>query len=212
MFTGIVQELGTVDNVRKVRGALRLTVASQETLIRAAPGDSVAVNGVCLTVVGKKRGFLSFDAVEETVRRTTVGELKGGDRVNLEASVKAGAVLGGHFVLGHVDCVGRVIDVRRHADGVSMAVDFPKAFASLVVHKGSIALDGVSLTVGEIGAYVARLYLIPHTMKTTTLGFRKTGDRVNIEFDIVGKYVVNFKGTEAYPEITEDFLKSKGFV
>jgi riboflavin synthase len=156
-------------------------------------------------------GALSFDVMEETVRRTALAGLRPGDAVNLEGSLKAGGGIDGHFVLGHVDCVGTVETIRKADDDFVMRLAIPAGFGHLVVEKGSVAVDGVSLTVGEAGDRAFSVYLIPHTLKETTLGSRKAGSSVNIEFDIIGKYIARLNAAGRHA-ITEDFLKSEGFI
>lgn len=208
MFTGIVKELGVVQRFDRAGSAYSLEIASKDICGKAAVGDSVAVNGVCLTVVERKRDALSFDVMKETISRSTLETLKRGDRVNLEDSLKADGSLGGHFVLGHVDCVGKIRQISRKKTGeFSIEVEMPEGFSRLVVEKGSVALDGVSLTVGETAADSFTVHLIPHTLKTTTLGFKAAGGGLNVEFDIIGKYIAGRKSSI----LTEEFLRRNGF-
>jgi len=212
MFTGIIKEVGQVIRLEKKTGLYRLAVASKTLPTRAGIGDSVAVDGVCLTLVGKEeRGILRFDVMEETVRRTTLSSPKEGGRVNLEDSLRAGDAMGGHFVLGHVDCVGKIMNLESPSGGRLMEIGMPDEFAPLAVEKGSVAVDGISLTVGEAKADLFNVYLIPHTLKSTTLGSKQKGDRVNIEFDIIGKYIKRLEAAKRPLRITESFLKEKGF-
>ena len=189
MFTGIIKELGRVRNISGLGKLYRLQVAAKDIIDRAVIGDSIALNGVCLTLTEKNGNALSFDVMGETMKWTNLSKLKYGDQVNLEDSLKVGGSLGGHFVSGHIDCVGRIKDITRASDDVSIEVIFPERYGGLVVDKGSIALDGVSLTISKAGKNSVVVYIIPHTLKATALGFKKTGDDVNIEFDIIGKYV-----------------------
>lgn len=191
MFTGIIKELGSVRNISGMGKLYKLQVAAKDIIDGAVIGDSIAINGVCLTLTEKNQNALSFDVMGETMKRTNLSKLKYGDQVNLEDSLKVGGSLCGHFVSGHIDCVGRVKDIKRVSDGVSIEVVFPERYGGLVVEKGSIALDGVSLTIGKAGKSSVIVYIIPHTLKVTALGLKKTGDDVNIEFDIIGKYVAN---------------------
>lgn len=190
MFTGIVEAQGTVVAAdRSVRG-MRLAV-DLGGLDGLGPGDSLAVNGVCLTVTGIQAALARMDVVLETLRRTTLGELRPGERVNLERPARPTSFLGGHFVQGHVDAVGQVTARRPEGEGIVLEIAAPPDVMRYVVPKGSIAVDGVSLTVvaeapGGRGFVVA---LIPHTLAVTTLGRRMVGDRVNLEADVVGKYV-----------------------
>src|SRR5690348_2912139 len=185
MFTGIVREVGTV-------GAFdgsRLVVAAPETATAAAVGDSVAVSGVCLTVVESEDGRLSFDVVPETLTRTAVGGLEKGSSVNLEPSLRVGDPLGGHVVQGHVDAVGRVRSVVPEGEGRRVWVDAPARVLGYCLEKGSIAVDGVSLTVAAIDDDGFEVALIPHTLAVTTLGALEAGDAVNLEADVLAKVV-----------------------
>jgi len=174
-------------------------------------GDSIAVNGACLTLVENARGIMVFDVMEETVRRTGLLDVRSGDRVNLEDSLKTGGPLGGHFVLGHVDCVGTVKKIENNGGEYSIEIEFPAEFSHLVVEKGSVALDGISLTVGEVGRGSLKVYVIPHTLKMTNLSGKRERDKVNIEFDIIGKYLARFRDLDKKGGVTESFLKQMGF-
>jgi riboflavin synthase len=186
MFTGIVEELGTVIARRRDRLVVRGPVAASD----AASGDSVAIDGVCLTVAELEGNLLSFDLSEETLARTNLGSLGSGDPVNLERPATLASRLGGHLVQGHVDGVAEVTAVRPEGeDGIRLSVRLPVELLRHVVEKGSITLDGVSLTVAAIDGAVIEIALIPHTLRATTLGSTRVGDRVNVEVDIVAKYV-----------------------
>lgn len=212
MFTGIVKELGVVREMSKSGNIYSLTIEAKEISKTARIGDSIAVNGVCLTLTGKKERTISFDVMDETMRRTALNKLALMERVNLEDSLRPNDPLGGHFVLGHVDCPGKIVQIRSSGPEFVMEIAVPASFDDLVVEKGSVTVDGVSLTVGETKNGSFKIYLIPHTLKVTALGSRKPGDTVNIEFDILGKYVLKAlvkKGGGSV--ISEDFLKEKGF-
>ncbi len=211
MFTGIVKESGIVRGIGKSGALYRLDIGAKEISRSVKIGDSVAVNGVCLTLVSVKESVMSFDVMVETVRKTNLAELKNGDRVNLEDPLKAGDPLGGHFVLGHIDCMGKMTAIKRSDAEVSIEVGIPAEFDNLIVDKGSVALDGISLTIGEAGRNKFNVYLIPHTLDSTTLGSRKVGDKLNIEFDILGKYIARLKEAEQGSKITESFLRESGF-
>jgi riboflavin synthase len=190
MFTGIVEELGTVVAVTPVGGGARLVIGAITVLDDAAIGASIAVNGCCLTVVELGEGVWAADAVTETLHHTALGALVPGDRVNLERPMQLGARLGGHLVQGHVDGVGTVRGRIPEPDGsVRVEVDAPPEVVRYVVHKGSITVDGISLTVAAVHADSFTVAVIPHTLAVTTLGFRDPGDPVNLEIDIVAKYV-----------------------
>ena len=187
MFTGLVREVGTVVSFED--GRLRV-----ESSIAAAIGDSVAIDGVCLTVVDGDRKTLAFDAVPETLSRTTLGALEPGAPVNLEPALKAGDALGGHYVQGHVDGVGRIRSVEREGDGRRVWVDAPPAVLRYCVEKGSIAVDGVSLTVAGLDDDGFAVALVPHTLAVTTLGTAVPGGEVNLETDVLAKYVEKLVG------------------
>jgi riboflavin synthase len=186
MFTGIVEELGAVCSLEGGRLVVGCPVVATDSTL----GASVAVNGTCLTVVDRTDDTLAFDLSGETLDRTALGSVRTGDRVNLERPVTLAARLGGHLVQGHVDGVGRVAAVDRSSDkGATLTVRIPEELEALVVLKGSIAIDGISLTVAAIDGPELRIALIPHTLAVTTLGAAAAGDPVNIEVDMIGRYV-----------------------
>ena len=185
MFTGLVREVGTVLSM----DGGRLTLDAPVTARDAQPGDSVAVDGVCLTVVERGDATLAFDAVPETLSRTSLGTLEHGSRVNLEPALKAGDALGGHYVQGHVDGVGTVRSVTPEGDGKRIWLDAPAGILRYVVEKGSIAVQGTSLTVAATDGDGFAVALIPHTLEETTLDRLAPGDRVNLEADVLAKYV-----------------------
>jgi riboflavin synthase len=189
MFTGLVQEGGTVAEVRPEGAGARIVIAASAVLDGLATGDSVAVNGACLTAVAIDADGFAVDAVAETLRRTALGALAPGDRVNLERPVRAGDRLDGHIVQGHVDGVGEVTAVTPEGESALLEVSAPQELLRYVVEKGSIAVDGVSLTVAARPPGAFRVALIPHTMSVTTLGPHALGRRVNLEVDVVAKYV-----------------------
>jgi riboflavin synthase len=211
MFTGIIREVSEIRKIDRSSDLYRLEVFSKDIVKTAAIGASVAVNGVCLTIVKKSAGSLSFDAMQETIRKTAFSALKEGGKVNLEGALCAGEPIDGHFVLGHVDCVGKVLDVVNKGNDISMVIGVPKEFNRFVVEKGSVAIDGVSLTVSDVNKDGFSVYLIPHTLKNTTLGTKKMGDGVNVEFDILGKYVFKRSDTRLSSSITDTFLKDSGY-
>jgi riboflavin synthase len=193
MFTGLVEALGRVGGVETGGGGRRLrVVVPDEPAWRLELGESVAVSGVCLTVVEAGPGRLAFDLAEETLRVTTLGELGAGDPVNLERPLRFDGRLGGHLVLGHVDGIGRVTGIRPEGDGVWLEVEVPRGLRPLLIPKGSVTVDGVSLTVAGLEESVFAVALIPHTLAVTTLGRRRPRDPVNLEMDVIGKYVRGF--------------------
>jgi riboflavin synthase len=185
MFTGIVRELGTVEAVEGNGGAVRLSVRAPEAAGRTEIGGSVSINGVCLTAVSVDDGVLAFDAVPETLRRSSLGRLEPGASVNVEPALLAGEPLGGHIVQGHVDGVGRV----RRADDEGLEIEAPDEILRYCVEKGSITVEGVSLTVATLGDESFGVALIPHTREVTTLGAAAEGDELNLEVDVIAKHV-----------------------
>lgn len=189
MFTGIVEELGTVEALERQSDAVRLTVRATTVLEDTGLGDSISVNGCCLTVAERTDSSWTADVMAETLAKTGLGSLAAGDRVNLERAVTAGTRLGGHLVQGHVDALGHVVrrEPGEHWDVVT--VSMPRDLAPYLVDKGSVTVDGVSLTVVEARDGEFTVSLIPETLRRTTLGFREPGDAVNLEVDVIGKYV-----------------------
>ena len=190
MFTGIVEERGTA----VLSDGSRIAIRGPRVAEDAEIGASIAVSGVCLTVVDRTGDVLSFDLARETLERTTLGELAQGDRVNLERPVTLLTRLGGHVVQGHVDAVGTVRSVKAAEGGAMMRIEAPDGLAPFLVEKGSVAVDGVSLTVASADGGAFDVALIPHTLEATTLGERGEGDRVNLEVDILAKYVERILG------------------
>jgi riboflavin synthase len=189
LFTGIVEELGTVEQIEPQTDAVRMTVRATTVLEDTGLGNSIAVNGCCLTVAERTDATWTADVMAETLAKTGLGSLTTGDRVNLERAVTAGTRLGGHLVQGHVDAVGHVVgrEPGEHWDVVTISL--PRDLAPYLVDKGSITVDGVSLTVVRAGDEDFTVSLIPETLRRTTLGFRSPGDAVNLEVDVIGKYV-----------------------
>jgi riboflavin synthase len=189
VFTGIVEAVGSVESVEPAGELLRLVVRAPELAREARIGDSVAVRGACLTVTRAEAGLLHFEAVRETLGRTALGELRAGSAVNLERALRAGGRLDGHLVQGHVDGVGRVAELRREGQDVRLFVECAAEVAEHLVEKGSVAIDGVSLTVVGARDGGFDVALVPHTLAATTLGALRPGDRVNLEVDVLAKYV-----------------------
>ena len=212
MFTGIIEEIGTVRRVSD--GRLELSV--KKVLEGTKVGDSIAVNGVCLTVTSLDGTGFTADVMPETLRRSNLGSLKSGDRVNTERAMAADGRFGGHIVSGHIDGTGTVISKKNEGNAVWVKIEADRQILSLIVEKGSIAIDGISLTVAALDEKSFSVSVIPHTGEETTLLSRRPGDKVNLENDIVGKYVERLLGRKAPAEqhksrITEEFLRENGF-
>ena len=189
MFTGIIEEVGEVAELKPTAAGFRLRLTSELTPALTA-GESLAVNGVCLTVVSSGQDGVHMDVSPETVRVSALGSLKRGSLVNLERSMRAESRIGGHFVQGHVDATGTVEEIRRDGDSWWLTVKFPPAHAALIVRKGSVAVDGISLTVAGVDDKRFDVQVIPFTWKHTNLRTVKVNDAVNLEFDLIGKYVL----------------------
>jgi len=212
MFTGIIQEIGRVRRIDRSGSMYNLDIISDGIYKDIKVGDSVAVNGACLTVTSKAGAVMAFNVMAETVRRTSLSALRENDKANLEGSLKAGGTIDGHFVLGHVDCVGIIKSVSKTGGEFAIRIGYPGEFDNLAVDKGSIAIEGVSLTVSRAkDTGTLEVHIIPHTLTHTTLDTKRPGDAVNLEFDILGKYIAKQRGTGNQTRLTEGFLKSKGF-
>jgi len=206
MFTGIIQEIG---KVRKVKAGSLLI---ESRLSRVERGESISVNGVCLTVARLHLPYiLEFNMSEETVKRTNLGRLKLQSRVNMERSLKAEDRLGGHLVTGHVEGTGRIKRIRRQKNSLVMEIDFPLKLKKYMVPKGSIAVDGISLTLTDVRQDTFMVTLVPHTLENTTIGLKKVGDHVNLETDILAKYAEHYAG-KAGGVVTLEKLKKAGFI
>lgn len=193
MFTGIVEEKGTIHSLEQKKNLYVLKVKAKKILKNIKLGDSIAVNGVCLSVTGRKNGVLSFDVMKETIAKTTLKTLKPKDKVNLERALKAASRFGGHLVTGHIDGAGKIRRVIKKKNYVELQIGIAQKLLKFVVAKGSVCVDGVSLTVGEVKAVYFSVYLIPLTVRATTLGSKKKGDDANIETDIFAKYLLSKK-------------------
>ncbi len=191
MFTGLIEEVGKVSNIQNKGNHLFLEVSAKKILEDTKIGDSISVNGVCLTVVSMKGEKVSFDVSYETLNRSNLKFLKIGDFVNLERALKVSDRLGGHIVQGHVDTTGKISDITAMQEHTIFKIEIPYGNGKFTVEKGSIAIDGISLTINQIERNILSFNIIPHTIENTNLKHRKIGDIVNIEFDIVGKYIIN---------------------
>ncbi len=211
MFTGIVEEMGTVKSLRRDAGAARLMISASAVLGGTVLGDSVCVNGVCLTAIDVTKNGFSADVAVETLKVTNLGNLRTGEKVNLERALQLSARIGGHLVSGHVDGVGRIREKREEGNGWRIFIDAPEDVLRYVIKKGSIAVDGISLTVADVDKAGFSIAMIPHTAQLTTLGFKNPGDSVNLESDIIGKYVERLLSGRIDGGVDLEFLKGHGF-
>ena len=217
MFTGIIEELAVVKSLNKNRSGARISVESKLCSADAKLGDSISVTGSCLTVVNIDNNILSFDISSETLKKSTLASIKPDDRVNLERSLRADSRLGGHFLTGHIDCVGELLLKKPEGEFIELLVKIPDEFILFVAEKGSIAIDGVSLTVNSIKKSTITLMIIPHTLENTTLKYKKHNQKLNIETDILAKYMHRFyenKQSKVTPptSLSKNFLSEHGFV
>lgn len=205
MFTGLVEDIGEVIDLRRTSSGGVLKVRTKLGDIKI--GDSVAVNGACLTVVEVKGNEVGFELSPETLLRTNLGMLKRGEFVNLERALRADSRLGGHLVLGHVDFTAKILSFRNSGDHRELKVEIPSNQRVYFVEKGSVAIDGISLTVNYVDSNSISINVIPHTYKSTNLRFRRPGDEVNVEVDIIGKYVINYmkRGQDLEEKLNELF-------
>lgn len=207
MFTGIIEEIGEISSITKST----ITIKSKTVLEDAKLGDSIAVNGVCLTIVKLKKDEFTANVSEETFKITNFSELKSGDFVNLERALSLSSRLGGHIVTGHIDTVGEIVSIINKNEFYDLSVKFDKNFENYVVKKGSITINGISLTIADINNNSVSVAIIPHTFNNTILKTLKSKDSVNIEFDILAKYVEKNLSTKNN-SITMNFLEENGFV
>ena len=194
MFTGIIEELGAVSKIQRRGGAVSLTIVCKTVLADTKIGDSISLNGVCLTATDIRKDDLTFDVIGETLKKTNIGILRLKDKVNLERAMKLGDRLSGHLITGHIDCVGIIRRKRQVLGDMVFDIGLPQEFSKYLVAKGSVAVEGVSLTVTEVKGNIFSIHLIPHTLKATVLGFKGPSSKVNIEMDLIGKYVCSASG------------------
>jgi riboflavin synthase len=199
MFTGLIEEVGRLRGVSHTRGGLLLEIEASFAR-EVTPGESVAVSGVCLTVIERTPRSFRAEVVRETIDRTYLASLRSGDLVNLERALRAGDRMGGHFVLGHVDGIGTIVSLRAEGEGRSLAVRHPSTVRACIVEKGSIALDGVSLTIARFEDGILHAALIPATLERTTFGCKRRGDLVHVEGDMIGKFVARSMTGGGRPE------------
>lgn len=212
MFTGIIKAVGVVDRVEPRGGDLRLAIhADAIDWSGFEAGESVSIDGVCLTAVGFTATGFTTDVSQETMGVTTFGDLREGARVNLEPAVALGERLGGHLVTGHVDCIGEVRARRQDARSIGLEIQVPAEYRRYIAKKGSICVDGVSLTVNAVSADAFSVNIIPHTAAVTIAGEYAAGSRVNIEVDLIARYLETLIGGGEVPEITKEFLRAHGY-
>lgn len=211
MFTGIVEEVGLIKEIKAKPEAKRFKISAKKILDDLKVGDSVNINGACQTVIEVDKNVFVVEAMQETLDRTNFGQLKVDESVNLERSLKLSDRLGGHLVSGHIDCVGEIVDVIPEKDTHIFKISFPKKYAHLVIEKGSIAVEGISLTVIEVGENYFTVGIIPYTWKNTNLQHKKVCEPVNLEFDLIGKYVQKILNSKTESKITREYLKEKGW-
>jgi riboflavin synthase len=214
MFTGIIEDRGKVSKIEHRGQEKRLILELPPHLTEVQLGDSININGVCLTVVQKNGQMIELDLSLETLQKTALRELKKGDQVNLERALRLMDRLGGHIVTGHVDGIGQIVEKREDRDFLELRIRIPESVSRYVVEKGSIAMDGISLTVNEYHEGEIRMTLIPYTIEKTTLKQKRVGDPVNLEADILGKYVEKFldRGEKKTGQVDLSFLREHGFI
>lgn len=216
MFTGLIEEIGTVNSIHMGNVSGCISIIASDILNGTKTGDSIAVNGVCLTVTGIRGNIFEADIMAETFRRSSLGDLKSKSHVNLERAMAAAGRFGGHIVSGHIDGTGRIIDIRTEENAIWYTISTGKEILRYIVEKGSAAIDGISLTVAYVDNDCFKVSIIPHTRQETILQYKGIGDRVNLECDVIGKYVAKLLGLEQKERdsggiITLDFLKEHGF-
>ena len=213
MFTGLIEELGKIESVKPISGGKTLTISAEKILSGINTGDSISVNGVCLTVTKFSARNFTVDAVGETLNKTTMNELRIGDNVNLEPALRLSQKLGGHIVQGHVNGVGEISELKKLGENYSLSVIVPSALEKYLVKEGSIAIDGISLTIADAMNNKCTFSIIPHTWLNTNLRTKNIGDKVNIEIDIIAKYVEKLLagGQKKISELNEERLNKLGY-
>ncbi len=215
MFTGLVEEMGRVLSITEGNHSMQIKIQCKKVLEGAKLGDSIATNGTCLTAVEIGKNYFVADCMHETMKRTNLHRLKKSDFVNLEKSITLSTPLGGHLVTGDVYCEGKIIEIRQDGIAKIYTVELPKQYMKYVVEKGRVTLDGASLTVMELGEYTLGVSLIPHSQEMIILGKKKVGDYINVETDLIGKYVEKLlsfpKQEEKNSKLSLDFLAKNGF-
>ncbi len=215
MFTGLIEEIGEIQNIIKSARSAKIKIKAGKILEDIKIGDSISTNGVCLTVTEFTLDSFTVDVMAETIRRSNLSSLTAGDKVNLERALLAGDRLGGHIVSGHIDGMGTITSYEKEDNAVWVTIAAPPDILKYIIRKGSVAIDGVSLTVAYIDEKLFKVSVIPHTRDITTLLKKKTGDPVNLECDMIGKYIeklLSFKETQKSGRISTDFLVQNGFL
>lgn len=212
MFTGIIEEIGLVSSIVNQGAHKRISIHAKKVLGDLKIGDSISVNGVCLTAIEKGRSQFSVEAVSESMASSNIYDLKIGSRVNLERALSVIDRIGGHIVTGHVDGVGVIKGKNDRGSHFEFEIEFPHEFNPYLISKGSIAVDGVSLTIAKVDRNRVKIAIIPHTLKNTTLGMKSISDTVNLEFDVLGKYVESILFREKSRGVTEDMMSRVGFI
>lgn len=214
MFTGIVEELGTVSRISQSGDSMKLTIATNTIVSDVKLGDSIAVNGICLTVTSFTAHSFTVDVMPETMRATSLRMLGHGSKVNLERAMAANGRFGGHFVTGHIDGIGTILNKKQHYNAIYYKIGVPNTLLRYCLQKGSIAVDGTSLTIFAIDESSFTLSLIPHTVSESIIGEKVAGDIVNIECDMIGKYIERFiiEPKQHTTSVTENFLQENGFL
>jgi riboflavin synthase len=218
MFTGLIEGIGKIREIRRIGDDMRLTILAPLDMSDCQTGESISVNGACFTVMGRKEGAFTVDVSAETLARTTIGQLKPGDEVNLERALRLTDRLGGHLVSGHVDGMGKILKKESRQRSWFMRIGIEEGLGRYMVEKGSVAVDGISLTINHCQKGYFEVNIIPHTGQETTLLRKKVGDLVNIETDVIGKYVERFLAKDKVPQgeknasgINAEMLKEHGF-
>lgn len=211
MFTGIIEEIGEIRVVTTNAEGQRFRIAARKIISDFHEGDSISVDGVCLTIETFGADYFEVQAVGETLSRSTLAKMQSGDRVNLERAMAANGRFGGHFVQGHVDAVATITALERVGDAATLHLTMPDSIRNFIVEKGSLTVNGISLTVAGIGENEVRIVLIPATLKNTTLGLKKVGDSVNLEVDILAKYIDQMLNRRAKEPLTFERVKDWGF-
>jgi len=217
VFTGIIEEIGTVKKIQKVSDqAVTMTISSSKILEDVGLGDSISVNGICLTVTHFTSDYFEVDAMPETIKATSLNSLKKGSSVNLERAMAANGRFGGHFVSGHIDATGKIVKKKKEQNAIYYDIEIPNDLTKYILPKGSITVDGTSLTIFGIQKSIFTISLIPHTAKETILGEKEEGDIVNIECDMLAKYVQKMLQNDDHEQkvnrISKDFLQQNGFM